>query len=209
MLYVILDTRAKGFVASVAASAVASVADGGQIRLVGLFKRVLGYSDEKRQDVNYQGRKKGVFVTDQKERVAGFAQELRDGPEPSDRSVKEIINALQPQVQELVSRQVELAKTELAPVGKKAGAAVGLIVTGALFLLLFLVFFFLTGMYIMEAAGFPFWAAAGITTIILLLIGGILAGAGAGILRSLDPKPHHTIRTFQQNVNWVKGQFKS
>lgn len=148
-------------------------------------------------------------MTDQRERVADFAQELREGPEPSDRSVKEIIDGLRPQIQELVNKQVELAKTELAPVGKQAGGAAGLLITGAVFLLLFLVFFFLTGMYIMQAAGFPLWAAAGIITVILLLIGGILAGAGAGMLRNLDPKPHHTIRTFQQNVNWIKGQFRS
>lgn len=147
-------------------------------------------------------------MTDQRERVAGFAEELRDGPEPSDRSVKEIIEALKPQLQELTNKQVELAKSELAPVGKQAGIATGLLVTGAVFMLLFLLFFFLTGMYIMAAAGFPLWAAAGITTLILLIIGGILAGSGAGILRGLDPKPHHTIRTLQQNINWVKGQFR-
>ena len=148
-------------------------------------------------------------MTDQKERVAEFSEELEKGPEPSDRSISEIIDVLRPQLQELTSKQMELAKSELAPVGKKAGVAIGLLAVGAVFLLLFLVFFFLSGMYIMQAAGFPLWAAAGITTIILLIIGGILAGAGAGMLGSLDPKPHHTIRTFQQNVNWVKGQFKS
>lgn len=148
-------------------------------------------------------------MTDQRDRVADFSQELREGPEPSDRSVSEIIDALKPQLQELTNKQIELAKSEMAPVGKKAGVAVGLLVTGAVFLLLFLVFFFLSGMYIMEAAGFPLWAAAGISAIILLIIGGALAGAGAGVLGNLDPKPHHTIRTFQQNVNWVKGQFKS
>ena len=148
-------------------------------------------------------------MTDQRERVADFSQELEEGPEPSDRSISEIIDALRPQFQELTNKQVELAKSEMAPVGKKAGVAIGLLATGAVFLLLFLVFFFLSGMYIMQAAGFPLWAAAGITTVILLIIGGILAGAGAGMLGSLDPKPHHTIRTFQQNVNWVKGQLKS
>lgn len=141
--------------------------------------------------------------------MAEFAQELREGPEPSDRNIREIIDALRPQLQELAAKQVELAKTELRPVGRQAGIATGLLVTGAVFLLLFLVFFFLTGMYIMQAAGFPLWAAAGIITVILLLIGGILAGSGAGLLRGLDPKPHHTIRTLQQNINWVKGQFRS
>ncbi|MDQ3795626.1 MAG: phage holin family protein, partial [Actinomycetota bacterium] len=68
-----------------------------------------------------------------RERVAEFGRELRDGPEPSDRSIKEIIDALRPQLQELVDKQVELARTELVPVGRQAGIAVGLLVTGAVF----------------------------------------------------------------------------
>src|SRR5215204_6116926 len=99
---------------------------------------------------------------DGRERVAEFGRELREGPEPSDRSVKEIMDALRPQLQELVNKQVELARTELVPVGRQAGIATGLLVVGAVFLLLFLVFFFLTGMYIMQAFGFPLWVAAGI-----------------------------------------------
>jgi hypothetical protein len=42
----------------------------------------------------------------------------------------------------------------------------------------------------------------------LLLVGGILGGVGASILRGLDPKPHRTIATLQQNINWIKGQFR-
>lgn len=148
-------------------------------------------------------------MTEQRERVAEFGRELREGPEPSDRSIKEIIEALRPQIQQLVAKQVEIARIELTPVGRQAGVAVGLLAVGAVFLLLFLLFFFLAGMYIMNAAGFPPWASAGIVAVILLVIGGILAGAGANIMRKLDPKPHRTMHTFQQNVNWIKGQFRS
>ena len=148
-------------------------------------------------------------MTEQRERVAEFGRELREGPEPSDRSIKEIVEALRPQIQQLVAKQVEIARIELTPVGRQAGVAVGLLAVGAIFLLLFLLFFFLAGMYIMKAAGFPLWASAGIVAVILLVIGGILAGAGANIMRKLDPKPHRTMHTFQQNVNWIKGQFRS
>ncbi|CAN5264115.1 hypothetical protein BH18ACT10_BH18ACT10_12080 [soil metagenome] len=148
-------------------------------------------------------------MTEQRERVAEFGRELREGPEPSDRSIKEIVEALRPQIQQLVAKQVEIARIELTPVGRQAGVAVGLLAVGAIFLLLFLLFFFLAGMYIMNAAGFPPWASAGIVAVILLVIGGILAGAGANIMRKLDPKPHRTMHTFQQNVNWIKGQFRS
>lgn len=148
-------------------------------------------------------------MTEQQERVERFSRELREGPPPSDRSIKEILDALRPQLQELVNKQVELARAELVPVGRQAGIAVGLLVVGAVFLLLFLVFFFLAGMYLMhEVAGFPLWVAAGIDTVILLLIGGGLAGAGANKLRTLDPKPHRTIAVLQENVEWVKGQLR-
>lgn len=143
-----------------------------------------------------------------RERVAEFSRELREGPEPSDRSIKEIIDALRPQLQVLVDKQIELARTELAPVGKKAGLAAGLLAAGAVFMLVFLIFLSLTGVYALSLL-LPLWASALIVSAILLVIGGILAGSGASILRGLDPKPHRTIRTLQQNINWLKGQFRS
>ncbi len=145
-------------------------------------------------------------MTQQTERIERFSQELDEGPPPSDRSIGEIIAALRPQLQELVNKQMELARTELVPVARQAGIAIGLIVVGAVFLLLFLGFFFATGAAILIAAGFPAWAAIGTMTIILLIIGGVLAGLGAGRLRGLDPKPHRTIAALQQNINWLKGQ---
>jgi apolipoprotein N-acyltransferase len=145
-------------------------------------------------------------LTQQTERIERFSQELDEGPPPSDRSIGEIIAALRPQFQVLMNKQMELARTELVPVARQAGIAIGLIVVGAVFLLLFLGFFFATGAAILIAAGFPAWAAIGTMTIILLIIGGVLAGLGAGRLRGLDPKPHRTIAALQQNINWLKGQ---
>jgi apolipoprotein N-acyltransferase len=145
-----------------------------------------------------------------RERVAEYGRELREGPEPSDRSIKEIIDALRPQLQELADRQIELAKTELAPVARRGGIATGLLVTAAVFLHLFLVFISVTMIYLLnEVAGLSLWLSALIVSVILLVVGGVLAGAGANILRRLDPKPHRTIRTLQQNIDWLKGQFRS
>lgn len=140
-----------------------------------------------------------------RERVVEFGRELREGPEPSDRSIKEIVDVLRPQVQELVAKQVELAKTELAPVGKRAGLAAGLLAAAAVFMLVFLIIFSIAGIYLLSLF-LTEWVAALIVSAILLIVGGILAAAGASILRGLDPKPHKTIATLQQNVNWLKGQ---
>ncbi len=146
-------------------------------------------------------------MTEQRERVERFSEELREGPELSDRSIKEIVQPLQPQIQELVNKQVELARAELVPVGRQAGIATGLLVTGAVFMLVFLVFLSLTGVYALNLV-LPLWASALIVSGILLLIGGGLAGVGANILRRLDPKPHRTIAALQQNIDWLKGQLR-
>jgi uncharacterized integral membrane protein len=145
---------------------------------------------------------------DGRERVAEFGRELREGPEPSDRSIKEIMEALRPQLQELTDKQVELARTELVPVARQAGIATGLLVVGAVFMLVFLIFISLSGVYVLHLF-LSLWLSALIVSGVLLLIGGILAGSGANILRRLDPVPHRTIRTFQQNINWLRGQFRS
>ena len=140
-----------------------------------------------------------------RERVVEFGREVREGPDPSDRSIKEIVDVLRPQVQELVAKQTELARTELVPVAKRAGLAAGLLAAAAVFMLVFLIFLSLTGVYVLSTF-LPAWVAALIVSVILLVVGGILAAAGASILRKLDPKPHKTIATLQQNVNWLKGQ---
>jgi uncharacterized membrane protein YqjE len=148
-------------------------------------------------------------MTEQRERVERFAEELREGPEPSDRSIKEIVQALQPQIQELVNKQVELAKAELTPVGRQAGIAAGLLVVGAVFMLVFLIFLSLTGVnFLHDVARLSWWLSALIVSGILLVIGGILAGSGANILRQLDPKPYRTIAALRQNIDWLKGQLK-
>lgn len=145
----------------------------------------------------------------QEERVAEFAREVREGPEPSERSVKEIVNELRPQLQELANKQLELAKTEMAPVGKKAGIATGLLAAGGVILLVFLIFLSLTGVYFFgNVLGLGPTLGALIVTVILLVVGGILLGIGASILRGLDPKPQRTISALQQNVEWIKGRIR-
>ncbi len=150
---------------------------------------------------------KGEPLTDQSERVAAVTREVEEGPPPSDRSIKEIIEALRPQLQELVSKQMELTKAELAPSGRRAGLSIGLLLTGAAFMLLFTIFICFTVVYAISLA-LPLWLSFLIVSVILLVLGAILAGAGAASLRKVDPVPRRSIRALRQNIDWVKGQLK-
>src|ERR687890_1468110 len=160
-----------------------------------------------KEDLVVSGSEERSVGMDGRERVVEFGRELREGPEPSDRSIKEIIEALKPQLQELVDKQVELAKMEMTPVAKRAGLASGLLAAAGVFMLVFLIIFPFAGVYILDIF-LSLWVSALIVSGILLLVGGILGAAGAGILRRLDPTPHRTIRTLQQNINWIKGQLR-
>ena len=114
-----------------------------------------------------------------RERVAEYGRELREGPEPSDRSIKEIVDALRPQLQELANRQIELARVELTPVARRGGIATGLLVSAAVFLHLFLVFISVTMIYLLnEVAGLSLWLSALIVSVILLVVGGYWPALG-------------------------------
>lgn len=166
------------------------------------FERLPGYKE------GYTSRSvKGGIVSQQQERVEEFTQRL-EGAEASDRSLREIVEILRPQAQELAQKQLEMARTELAPVGKKAGIAAGILAAGGIILFLFAFFLAFTGVYLLNLV-LPLWLSALIISVVLLVIGGILAGVGASRLRSLDPVPRQTISALQQNVEWVKGQFRS
>jgi hypothetical protein len=95
----------------------------------------------------------------------------------------------------------------MAPVAKRAGLASGLLAAAGVFMFVFLIILSLAGVYILDVF-LSVWVSALIVSGILLLVGGILAAAGASILRRLDPTPHRTIRTLQQNINWIKGQLR-
>jgi hypothetical protein len=45
-----------------------------------------------------------------------------------------------------------LARTELVPVGRQAGIAAGLLTVGAVFMLVFLIFISLTGVYVLTCS---------------------------------------------------------
>lgn len=148
-----------------------------------------GFGGEGNKGRRTLGSEEGRAGMEGRERVVEFGRELREGPEPSDRSIKEIVDVLRPQLQELVAKQTELARTELAPVGKRAGLAVGLLGAAAVFMLVFLIIFSIAVIYVLNALFLPLWLAALIVSAILLVVGGILAGAGAGILRRRSVLP--------------------
>lgn len=121
------------------------------------------------------------------------------------RPLGELFSELAQQTATLVRHEVELAKVEMAAKAKAAGydvaqIAVGGIVAyfGALALLAAVVF----GL----AEVMPLWASALVVGLAILAVGGVLAFFGVRALQRLDPAPRQTLRTLQENKQWLREQ---
>jgi MFS family permease len=120
-------------------------------------------------------------------------------------STGELVQRLSAQLSELVRRELDLARTELAAKGKRAGSGAGLAGAGGVVALY--------GVGALIAAGIaglatvvPVWLSALIVGAVLLLVAGVLALVGRGRLRqAAPPVPEQAVRGVQEDVAAVKN----
>ena len=108
----------------------------------------------------------------------------------TDPGIIELVRSAAADTTELVKQQIELTKAEVKESVKTAGSSFGMIAVGLFILLLGVIFLLVTLAYVLVQLGLQVWAGFGIVTLVLLLVGGIIALVG--IRRSKTPRP----RTF-------------
>jgi uncharacterized membrane protein YqjE len=129
--------------------------------------------------------------------------ELRDQP------VGDLVKQLSNQTTELVRKEVELAKAELAEKGKRAGMGAGMFGGAGLFG--FFAFAGLTATFILALATVveP-WIAALIVTVVYGAIAGVLALQGKNkVQQATPPVPEQAVDSTKEDVAWVKTKAKS
>lgn len=121
-----------------------------------------------------------------------------------DRSTGDLVKDLSQQASTLVRQEIELAKTEMAEKGKKAGIGVGLFagagVAGLLMLGALTAFLILA---LDEAM--PDWAAALVVTLGWGIVTAALALIGRQKLREVGtPVPEKTVESVKEDIEWLK-----
>ena len=129
-----------------------------------------------------------------------------DGTDLREHGVGELVKELSGQVATLLRQEVELAKTELAEKGRKAGAGAGLFggagVAGLLMLGSLTAF-----LVIALALVLPAWAAVLIVTALWGAIAGVLAIQGRNTMRLMGkPVPEKTVETLKEDMQWLKNR---
>jgi len=125
----------------------------------------------------------------------------------NDTTVSDLISGLVSDAQQLVHREIDLAKREVAiEVGKvKQGAVAlsigaGLAVIGALLLGHMLV-------YLVQAlTGLSIWVSYLIVGAIFAVGGGLLLMQGMKRMKDVDPLPRETIESVKEDIQWIKEQ---
>ena len=108
-----------------------------------------------------------------------------------------------------MSKELELAKAELAEKGKKAGVGAGMFGAAGLFGVFAFAALTACLIAVLDTA-MPLWAAALIVAAVYAAVGGVLALRARTEVRSATPPmPEQAIESSKEDVQWAKQQAKS
>ena len=122
-----------------------------------------------------------------------------------DRSLGELFSDLTREMSTLVRQEVALAKTEMTEKASVFGKNAAMLVVGGA--LLYAAFLALVATCVLALAiALPWWLAALIMTIIVAIIGGVLAWLGVENLKKSQLAPTKTVDTLKEDATWIKQQ---
>jgi uncharacterized membrane protein YqjE len=125
-----------------------------------------------------------------------------------ERSAGDIVKDIVADAQDIIRSELRLAKAEIREESKKAmdaGTALGAGAVTALYGLGFV----LAGIAALLALVMPWWAAALIVGVVLLIGGAIGIKVGVERWRTVHATPDRTIADMKENAEWLKRQMKS
>ena len=130
---------------------------------------------------------------------------MQDTRHESEKSLGDLFANLSRQLTTLLRQEVALAKTEMTRKASSMGKDIGLLAAGGVLAFVGLLAF-VAALILALALILPGWLAAAIIAVIILGIGGLLALLGLHALKQVDPAPHQTLETLQEDATWAKEQ---
>jgi uncharacterized membrane protein len=120
-------------------------------------------------------------------------------------SLADLLSALSDDVTRLFRQEVELAKVEVKKEAVEAGKAAGMLVAGAIaaFVTLLLVAWSLSWAL---ALAMPVWAGFLIVAVVFGAVAAGLIVTGRNKLQAVDPTPHQTVETLQEDKEWLSDR---
>ena len=120
-----------------------------------------------------------------------------------DRTLGDLFAELSRETGDLVRKELELAKTEMAANARTAGSHAGLVAAGGALVhagLLVLLGAIVTALV---ALGLPAWVSALIVAAVVMIAGYVLVTQGLTKLRTTSVAPKETMETLRENARWT------
>jgi uncharacterized membrane protein len=127
-------------------------------------------------------------------------------PRREEKSLGELFGELSRDTAELVRKEVQLARTEMAAKASRMGRHVAYIAVGGFIVYAGVLALVAALVVILHAVGLTWWASALIVGIVVALAGYLFVQRGISGLQRTNLTPTETIETLKENAAWAKGQ---
>jgi protein-S-isoprenylcysteine O-methyltransferase Ste14 len=128
----------------------------------------------------------------------------------NDSSMAQLISGIVGDAQELVRKEIALARQEVREeldaaksAGMKLGIAGAVLAVGGLLVVLAI------AQGIADLLDWPVWAGYALVGVVLAIVGGILFSVGQRQIKHVHPVPERTVETLKENVEWIKDRTTS
>ncbi|MFF1275960.1 phage holin family protein [Streptomyces marokkonensis] len=128
-------------------------------------------------------------------------------PQEQERSAGELLSRVTSDLQVLFRQEVELAKAEIKEEGAKAGKAVGMFGGAGFAGYMVLLFLSLAAVFGLSSVMDDGWAAL-IVAALWAVAAAVLYRKGRTTMRTVSPKPEHTVQTLKEDAEWARHPTK-
>ncbi|MFJ8361945.1 phage holin family protein [Streptomyces sp. NPDC093984] len=119
----------------------------------------------------------------------------------------ELLSEVTSDVQTLLRQEVHLAKAEMRQEATKAGKAAGMYGGAGFAGAMVALFLSLAAVFGLANVIHPAWAAL-VVTGIWAAVAAVLYALGRSRMRTVSPKPQHTVETLKEDVQWARHPTK-
>lgn len=127
-----------------------------------------------------------------------------------DSSMAQLISGIVGDAQDLVRKEIALARQEVREeldAAKSAGIKLG--IAGAVLTVGGLLVVLAVAQGIADLFDWPAWAGYALVGVVLAIVGGILFSAAQRQIKNIHPVPERTLETMKENVEWIKDRTTS